>query len=290
MVGLKKKNWLYFLMGGFLALVVAIGIGSVLAQTGEEQATPEAQETPAPTAPDATAPDTTAPDATVPDFGRHGRGGFLGDMGADDEALANALGITVDELDAAKQEAREAAIAQAVADGLLTQEQADQLLANGVGGRGWHFGGDQDTYLADALGISVEELQAARDEVFAAQLADMVTAGTITQEQADLVLARRAVQSRLDTDAIQAAVQSAYEDAVAQALADGAITQEQADQFFSDLSAGSFGLGHGFGFDGFGHGGGRGFGGPRGFGFGPGSATPDTDTAPSTSTDTSSDL
>jgi hypothetical protein len=287
MITMKRKNWAYwayFLMGGLLALVIIIGIGSVLAQTDDEATpTPETEE---PT-PDADA-DTTQP---LPGFGfgRHGRG----DMGVDSEALAEALGITVDELESAKLEAREAAIAQAVADGLLTQEEADALLANGlgVGGRhGWHFGSDWDTFLAEALGISVDELQAAQDEVYAARLAALVEAGMITQEQADLALAQRAVQSRLDTETLQAAVQSAYEDAVAQALADGVITQEQADQLLSEFSAQSFdfrGFDRGFG-RGFGHG--HGFGGPRGFGFGFGNGSnPDTDAAPST-TDTSGDL
>jgi formaldehyde-activating enzyme involved in methanogenesis len=269
MVTTKQKNWAYFLIGGLLALVIAIGIGSVLAQTNDEATpTPETEET---------TPDGDETEA-IPGFGRRGFGRF----GGDSEALAEALGITVEELDAAKQEAREAAIAQAVADGLLTQEQADQLLASDFGGRGWHFGGDQDTYLAEALGISVEELAAARDQVFADQLAVMVEAGMLTQEQADLALARHAVQSRLDTDALQAAVQSAYEDAVAQALADGIITQEQADQLLSELNAQSFGF-RGFGFGGH-HGPGRG----PGFGFGNGIA-PNTGTAPST-TDTNSDL
>lgn len=277
MITIKQKNWAYFLIGGLLALVIAIGIGRVLAQTSDDP-------TPAPET-EQTTPDADATE-NVPGFGRHG---FGRSGGADSEALAEALGITVDELDAAKQAAREVAIAQAVADGLLTQEQADQLLANEFGGRGWHFGTDQDAYLAEALGISEEELAAARDQVYAAQLTALVEAGMVSQEQADMALAQRAVQDYVDTDALEATVRSAYEDAVAQALADGVITQEQADQLLTELSEQSFNF-HGFGFGGgHGHGrghGGPGFGGPRGFG---NDTTPDTDTAPAT-TDTNNDL
>lgn len=284
MVTLKQKNWTYFLMGGLLALVIIIGIGRALAQTGDEDPapTPEAEQT---------TPDT---DKMVPGFGfgRRGFGRFGGgDSEAHGEALAEALGITVDELDAAKQDARAAAIAQAVADGELTQEQADELLANGFGGRGWHwrFSGEMDTYLAEALGISVEALEEAHNEVFAAQLAAMVEAGMITQEQADFALAQRAVQEYVDNDALEATVRSAYEEAVAQALADGVITQEQADQLLAQLSERSFNF-RGFGFGRHRHGGpggGRGFGGPRGF-FG-NSMAPNTEMTPSV-TDTGSGL
>ncbi len=64
-------------------------------------------------------------------------------------------------------------IDQAVADGYLTQAQADQLKANTFGfGRGGHFGGlyEEDQYLADALGISTDELQSAELDAHAAQI------------------------------------------------------------------------------------------------------------------------
>jgi hypothetical protein len=147
-----------------------------------------------------------------------------------------------------------------VADGLITQEQADQLLAqdNGFGRPGHHgfFGGEKDEYLAEALGISVEELREAQAEVLAARLAAMVEAGLMTQEQADLIAARQAVQNYVDQEAIQAAVQSQYESAIEEAVADGAITQEQADQLLENMANS---LTPGFG-----------FGGPGGFGGGPG--------------------
>ena len=57
--------------------------------------------------------------------------------GYSSEDLAEALGITVDELESAIQTARQAALAQAVEDGLITQAQADALTETG---RAFPFG------------------------------------------------------------------------------------------------------------------------------------------------------
>src|SRR5690606_15140617 len=82
-------------------------------------------------------------------------------LSGSDEALAEALGIELADLEAAEEEARIAMIDQAVADGLLTEAQAEQLKASSMGfGRGFS-GYDKDEYLAAALGITVEELEAA---------------------------------------------------------------------------------------------------------------------------------
>ncbi|HRQ41196.1 MAG TPA: hypothetical protein PLD25_25035 [Chloroflexota bacterium] len=238
---LMQKRIAYMMVGGLLALTLAFGGLVAFAQTDDGDAEP----TETPTQEEDTAVQ-TAP--TMPGgFGSgHGRPGF-GGKGMDEEALAAALGITVEELEAAQTAVRAAQIEQAVADGLLTQEQADQL-AQGGGGfhlRGGLMVGDQGEALAEALGITVEELQAAQAQVRADELAALVAAGTITQEQADLMLARQAVQNYVDQDALQAAVQSVYETAVAEALSAGAITQAQADALLSNLGDGFGGLGIG---------------------------------------------
>jgi hypothetical protein len=251
----NQKRWTYIFIGGLVVLALALLFGAAFAQTDEgDDDSGTAEATPI--------PDTAVP---APGFRGHGERRF------DGEALAAALGITVEELQAAQEEARAAAIAQAVTDGLLTQEQADELLASGLGGRRFLFGGENDTYLADALGITVEELQAARNQAFTERLAELVAAGTITQEQADLILAQKAVLEYVDMTAVQSAIQSIYEDAVNQALAAGAITQAQADQLLSNLSERPFGL-RGLGRGGFGggHGPHGNHGGPGLFG--PGSA------------------
>ncbi|RPI26228.1 MAG: hypothetical protein EHM70_19225, partial [Chloroflexota bacterium] len=185
-------------------------------------------------------------------FGRGEGGRFT------DEDLANALGISVDELEAAYQEANDAALAEAVDAGLITQAQADELSANGnafpFGGRwgGWlsRNGIDYEAHLAEALGISVEDLRAAYTEAFNARVDQAVADGRLSEEQAELLKGRNALFS---SESFQSSMQSAFEAAVSQAVAQGVITQSQADQILEAQQ--------GLGFPGFGGRGGRGFGG-----------------------------
>ena len=237
-----QRKVIYMVIGGLLALGIVFAGAAAFAQTDDNADTPsqEGGETP-PVLPEQAGPGQNG-------LGRHGLG-----QGADTDrgqALADTLGISLEELQAAQEEAKAAAIAQAVTDGLLTQEQADEILAgNGRPGPGFHLE-DRGQYLANALGISLEELQAALDQVEADKLAAMVEAGVITQEQADMMAARRAVESYIDHDALQATMQAAYEDAINQALADGVITQEQADTLLSNaanIGARGFFDGPGFG-------------------------------------------
>lgn len=222
--------------------------------------------------------------------------GFRGGPKGDHEALlAEALGISVEELQAAHEAARAAGIQQALADGVITQEQADQLLSgerNGTRGgprgaprgKSGSFGNiDRGALLAEALGITPEQLQAAQEEAHDAAIQQAIDEGLITQEQADLMEAHRALKDYLDREALtaqalgitpeelQAAreagqshrelieelgldratlrenMQSAHEAAIQQAVADGVITQEQADQIQSGEGRGKFGgpRGHG---------------------------------------------
>jgi hypothetical protein len=97
-------------------------------------------------------------------------------------------------------------------------------------------GEDHSALLAEVLGISEEELQAAKTEVQNRLLAEAVAAGKITQEEADLMKARLALHEYL-----RDRMQSAYDQAVAQAVADGVITQAQADQILSEGGPGFFG-------------------------------------------------
>jgi len=223
----------------------------------------------------------------------HGGPGFPGEPGESQEALANALGISVETLQAAQQEASDAAIQQALDEGLITQEQADAMILGGGGFRfGRGFGGraefgpdssiDRDALLAEALGISVDDLNAARQQAQSDLLAQAVADGKLTQEQADLILARQALQSYLDPEVLFAealgvsadqlqtyrdegltlsqilekvnktaaevrdAQQAAYQAAVQEAVSNGVITQAQADQILAGGSRGLPGLG-GFG-------------------------------------------
>ena len=186
------------------------------------------------------------------------RGGPMGG-GASDTYLAEALGITADELQTAQQTAYEAAIDQALAQGLITQAQADALNERSdtfgrFDGRMAHgmFGLaddtiDMDALLADALGVTADELNAARVEAQALALAAAVESGRITQEQADQMKARQALQTYMQEQGFGDQMRSLYESLVQQAVQAGVITQEQADAILSN--SGRFGGMRGF--DGF---------------------------------------
>jgi hypothetical protein len=240
------KRVVYMGLGALLALGVAIGAIAVLAQEDEpEEATPETDE--------------ESEYEALPGLRFHR--GWLGEER--DDMLAEALGITVEELDAAVDEAYAAALEQAVAEGLLTQEQAAELLDSPFRFRFPLLGlADKNELLAEALGITVEELEEAQAEVRAARLAALVETGILTQEQADLIAARQAMRNYVDPEALAETLQNAYQDAVDAALADGAITEAQAEQLLEEMPT----FQH---FEFFGHGFGRARG-HHGFGFGRG--------------------
>ncbi|RPI48142.1 MAG: hypothetical protein EHM56_14110 [Chloroflexi bacterium] len=149
------------------------------------------------------------------------------------EAIASALGIGGDEYDAAVDTARQQVLDEAVSEGVLTEEQAERMserLAEGVGpggmggfgGRGGMMGrrggfggmmaGSQSSLLsvaAEELGLTVEELTAELQD--GKTIADVASEnGVEPQAVVDAFVAQRA-------------------DWLAQAVADGRISQEQAD-------------------------------------------------------------
>jgi len=197
-------------------------------------------------------------------------GGDADDDGTSDytETLAEVLGISAEKLQAAEQTAREAAIAQAVEEGTITQEQADAILEGDegmFGGRGsmpghplkaggrFAFGSaDFAALLADELGITAEELEAAQQEAIDLLMAQAVEDGTLSQEAYDMMKARSGLQPYLDT-----AFEQAYQNAIDAALEAGAITAEQAELLLENMAAGEPGFG-GLRIPG-GHGPGKGF-------------------------------
>lgn len=228
----RMMRWFITTLATAMIVAAAVGIGSAFAQ--EPATTPDSEQ--------------VTPPADK-GFGPHGPRGH-GGLGVSHEHLADALGITVEELEAAIAEARAAALADAVADGRITQEQADMVAARAALAEYI----DHHALLADVLGMSVAELEEA--QAAGQRLDEIVEAQGLTMEEA------------------RAAVQAAHEAAVQQAVSDGVITQEQADQFLS----GEGRRGPGFGGRGRGP---DGPGGPRGPGFAP-DFDRDSDTRPST--------
>ena len=142
------------------------------------------------------------------------------------EELAAANGTTVDAVHDALFNAKVDAINEAVAAGEMTQEQADQVIANMELHRLAHEIIDRDALkqvAADTLGITVEEMEAADTREAKEQL--LVDAG-VTREE------------------IRTAVEAAKAEMIADAVADGTITQEQADQISDHSGRGKRGHGH----------------------------------------------
>ena len=137
------------------------------------------------------------------DGGHGGRFGYRTDFDYD-AYLAEELGVTVEDLQNARQAAHEAALEQAVAKGVISEEQADLILA----GKVLRQYIDPQEILSEALGIDVADIEAARE------------AGEPLRD----------LFGEMEPAEIKEALQSAYEDAVQQAIDDGVITESQAEQ------------------------------------------------------------
>lgn len=147
-------------------------------------------------------------------------------------ALAEALGISVDELEAAFEAVHTKIINEAVSDGLITEEQANDMLENTppVGSRHMRFPGhfmrgeDFNTLLAEELGIDAETLNAAFQEVQVTMLEQALADGKITQDEFEMSQLRMKMNPYFEE-----AFSEAYQNAIAAALEDGTITEEQAE-------------------------------------------------------------
>ena len=134
------------------------------------------------------------------------------DKGDEGAALAEALGVTVEELEAAMRQVMLDRIDAAVDAGMLTEERAETLREaieageepghgrgfrghHGFGhGLGWHGDeGDEGAAFADALGVTVEELEAAIRQVALDRIEAAVDAGMLTEERAEML--REAIES-----------------------------------------------------------------------------------------------
>jgi hypothetical protein len=244
----KQLKYAGILLGAALVLAVGVGLAAfgLISGAYAQSATPT---TPAPSGP-----------IIGPGVGEfyHFKGweGRLGNEDNRDQYLADALGITIEELQAAQQKATAAMLAQVVQDGQLTQDQADLIQAR----MALKAAIDPQAILAQALGISTDTLQTYQDQ--------------------GLSMAEILNEVGLTADELRTKAQSAYENAVQGAVNNGVITQAQADQILSE--------GTGVGFDfGFGRGGHSKRCGPHGgfFDFGGPQTAPQTtpEVTPSTS-------
>jgi hypothetical protein len=144
------------------------------------------------------------------------------------EAVANVLGIGVEEYDSALVTARDQVLEQAVAEGHLTQEQADRMRERpeegfGTGmrgprgfGKGWAGPESSPVAIAaEALGMTADEL--------------------LAELQGGKSIADVANERGVDPQTIADSILASMKDNLAQAVADGKITQEQADQMLSRM-------------------------------------------------------
>jgi hypothetical protein len=145
--------------------------------------------------------------------------------------------LTTDEIQQKMNEAITSAIDQALADGAITQDEADQMLARieqpderpmvDSGGRGvrgnFPFGGREagifqkymEPALAEALGVSLDELKSMKEE--------------------GLNLKDYAEEQGLTDEELHDMMVEVYTNAINAALKDGAITQEQADRLLEAI-------------------------------------------------------
>jgi hypothetical protein len=204
-----RHRWPAIIIGVIFLLTLVIGVAAVFAQTSGDAegsvGTDDGSEGPV-----------QAPPSNRTGFWRSwGRGpdelhqgpiARLRHSGIDrDQLLADALDISLEELGEAQAEAREAWIFQAVEEEVITQDEADLLLAVTA----FKDSVDKKEILADALGISLEELEQAREDGL--RLRELL-------EDLDLNPAD-----------VREGLRAAFESAVEDALSSGAITQEQAD-------------------------------------------------------------
>ncbi len=173
-----------------------------------------------------------------------------GGPGGSDEDLAAALGITIEDLTAAEQKAFTSAVDAALKAEYITTSQAETLKAGTANFRNLYrylseteraeF--EQDAYLAEALGINAEELEAAYEAVKQARIDALVADGTITQEQADLQAAYQALRG---STTFEATMKQAITDAINAEVTAGTLTQAQADLIIANLDEMPMGFGMG---------------------------------------------
>ncbi len=167
--------------------------------------------------------------------------GFHGPNGGDPSYLAAELGISVEELEAAQSAAWEKALGQAVLDGTLTEEQAASLAEKVFGAMPFEGrrGFDHESkssplnvqeFLAEELGISVEELESAQQAAADAAIQAAIESGELDPEVAELMQAKQAVRDYIDPQAMTASALGISVEALQTAQDEGKTMQELIDE------------------------------------------------------------
>jgi polyhydroxyalkanoate synthesis regulator phasin len=144
------------------------------------------------------------------------------------ELLAGELGITVEELTEAQTNARNQLIDEAVAEGKITQEQADSLKelepGEGLGfGLGLHrLGHKLHGGLTDVLEVAAEAVNLPVEDV-----RERLAGG---ESLSDIAASQNIDEETLTNDLV-----AALTDRINQAVADGDLDQEQADRLIEHL-------------------------------------------------------
>ncbi len=153
-------------------------------------------------------------------------GGTPFDFGARfKEAVAKALGVTVDEYDAAVEQAHEQVIDEAVTEGWLTEDQAQRMQeqmdkAPGDRGRGKGFMRRGDGFLGRRGDSPINA---------AAEALDMTVSDLMAEIQGGKSIADVATEKGVDLQVIIDAYLKQVGETLDQAVQDGRITQDQAD-------------------------------------------------------------
>lgn len=142
------------------------------------------------------------------------------------EAVASALGVSVEEYDAAVDQAQTQVTDEAVTEGWLTEEQAELLVwrrdqAPGAGRRGMDKG--LRSFGPGMRGEGVNLASVAAEEL------GMSLTDLLTELQGGKAIADVAAEKGVDTQAIVNAHLSRLRENLDEAVADGKITQKQAD-------------------------------------------------------------
>jgi len=154
-----------------------------------------------------------------------GSGGPFDFGGRFREAVANILGITVDEYNAAVEQAQEQVVDEALEEGWLTEDQAERMrerMDEGLAPRGMDKGFMEPR--GGLLGRGGDSLVSMMAEEL-----DMSVRDLVAELQEDKTLADVASEHDVDAQAVADAYLAQLEENLTQAVADGKITQNQAD-------------------------------------------------------------